>query len=102
MKHLGGNLDLREIPSAVGGDMAMRRGIILAKSIPAKKYGVKTGETINEARQKCPELLVVPPNYGLFEKSSAAFINILREYTPDVEQYSIDEAFLDMTSYNFV
>ncbi len=97
LKHLGGNLDLREIPSAVGGDMAMRRGIILAKSIPAKKYGVKTGETINEARQKCPELLVVPPNYGLFEKSSAAFINILREYTPDVEQYSIDEAFLDMT-----
>jgi len=97
VKHLGGSLDLREIPSAVGGDMAMRRGIILAKSIPAKKYGVKTGETINEARQKCPELLVVPPNYGLFEKSSAAFIDILKRYTPDVEQYSIDEAFLDMS-----
>lgn len=97
LKHLGGNVDLRRIPSAVGGDMAMRRGIILAKSIPAKQYGIKTGESISEAKRKCPELIIVPPNYGLFERASAAFIAILREYTPDVEQYSIDEAFLDMT-----
>lgn len=97
LRHLGGSVDLREIPSAVGGDSAMRRGIILAKSLPAKKYGVRTGESINEALRKCPELLVVPPNYGLFESASSSFIAILREYTPDVEQYSIDEAFLDMS-----
>lgn len=95
--HLGGKVDLREQVSAVGGDMAMRHGIILAKSIPAKRYHIKTGETILEAKQKCPELILVPPNYGLYEKCSKAFMDILRRYSPDVEQYSIDEAFVDMT-----
>ena len=95
--HLGGKIDLREQVSAVGGDMAMRHGIILAKSIPAKKFHIKTGETILEAKQKCPELILVPPNYGLYEKCSKAFMDILRQYSPDVEQYSIDEAFVDMT-----
>ena len=61
--HRGGALDLREIPSAVGGDMSLRHGIILAKSIPAKKYGVKTGQTFSEAKQSCPNLVLVPPNY---------------------------------------
>ena len=97
LHHLGGKEDLRNMVSAVGGDMAMRHGIILAKSIPAKKYQIKTGETIVEARQKCPELLLVPPNYGLYEKCSKAFMDILRQYSPAVEQYSIDEAFVDMT-----
>lgn len=98
MAHKGGKQDLREIPSAVGGDMAMRHGIILAKSIPAKKYGIHTGETILEAQRKCPNLVLVPPNYGLYEKCSAAFMNLLREYSDVVEQYSIDEAFIDMTA----
>lgn len=98
MAHRGGKLDLREIPSAVGGDMSMRHGIILAKSIPAKKYNIKTGETILEAQRKCPNLVLVPPNYGLYEQCSAAFMNILREYSDVVEQYSIDEAFIDMTT----
>ena len=97
LHHLGGKEDLREKVSAVGGDMAMRHGIILAKSIPAKKFHIKTGETILEAKQKCPELILVPPNYGLYEKCSKAFMDILRQYSPDVEQYSIDEAFVDMT-----
>lgn len=97
IKHLGGTVDLRDQISAVGGDEAMRHGIILAKSIPAKKFGIHTGESILEAKQKCPELILVPPNYGLYERSSAAFMKILRDYTPDVEQYSIDEAFMDMT-----
>lgn len=96
--HRGGKLDLREIPSAVGGDMSMRHGIILAKSIPAKKYNIKTGETILEAQRKCPNLVLVPPNYGLYEQCSAAFMNILKEYSDVVEQYSIDEAFIDMTT----
>ncbi len=96
--HKGGRQDLREIPSAVGGDMAMRHGIILAKSIPAKKYGIQTGETILEAQRKCPNLVLVPPNYSLYEKCSAAFMDILHEYSDIVEQYSIDEAFVDMTA----
>lgn len=96
--HRGGKLDLREIPSAVGGDMSMRHGIILAKSIPAKKYNIKTGETILEAKRKCPNLVLVPPNYGLYEQCSAAFMNILKEYSDVVEQYSIDEAFIDLTT----
>ena len=95
--HLGGTVDLRKQVSAVGGDMAMRHGIILAKSIPAKKYHIHTGETILEAKQKCPELILVPPNYGLYEKCSKAFMDILRQYSPSVEQYSIDEAFVDMS-----
>ena len=96
--HCGGKLDIREVPSAVGGDMALRHGIILAKSIPAKKYGIKTGEAIWEAQRKCPDLILVPPNYNLYEQCSRAFMEILREYSDVVEQYSIDEAFLDMSS----
>ena len=97
LHHLGGKKDLREEAAAVGGDMALRHGIILAKSIPAKKYHIKTGETIPEARRKCPDLILVPPNYGLYERCSGAFMDILRQYSPDVEPYSIDEAFIDMT-----
>lgn len=98
LQHLGAQLDLREIPSAVGGDVTKRHGIILAKSIPAKRYGVQTGEPVTEAVKKCPELYLVPPNYNLYQRSSAAFMEILRQYSPVVEQYSIDEAFVDMTS----
>lgn len=97
LHHLGGRVDLREEVAAVGGDVAMRHGIILAKSIPAKKYRIKTGESIMEALQKCPNLKLVPPNYGLYERCSAAFMDILRQYSPCVEQYSVDEAFMDMT-----
>lgn len=98
LAHKGGKQDLREIASAVGGDVTLRHGIILAKSIPAKDYGIKTGETIPEARRKCPDLVLVPPNYNLYEKCSAAFLGILREYSDVVEQYSIDEAFVDMSA----
>lgn len=98
LTHKGGHQDLREVPSAVGGDVTKRHGIILAKSIPAKNYGVKTGETISEAKSKCPNLILVPPNYNLYERCSAAFMNILKDYSDDVEQYSIDEAFVDMSS----
>lgn len=96
--HLGGTMDLRNIPSAIGGDVSMRHGIILAKSIPAKPYGIQTGMTIMEAKLKCPDLYLAPPNYSLYQRCSKAFFNILQEYTHEVEVYSIDEAFLDMTS----
>ncbi len=95
--HLGGRLDLRTIPSAVGGDQEKRHGIILAKSIPCRKYGIQTGEPVTDARKKCPELVLVPPNYSLYHRSSAALISILRRYTDRIEQFSIDEAFMDMT-----
>ena len=98
MSRRDGCIDLREIPSAVGGDVTKRHGIILAKSIPAKKYGIQTGETLLEAKHKCPNLLLVPPNYGLYRECSAAFLDILREYSDTVEPYSIDEAFVDMTT----
>ena len=96
--HKGGKVDLREQVAAVGGDVTMRHGIILAKSIPAKQYNIKTGESLMEAKQKCPDLIIVPPNYNLYEQCSAAFMRILREYSDMVEQYSIDEAFVDMTA----
>ncbi|MGN0393901.1 MAG: DNA polymerase IV, partial [Coprococcus sp.] len=89
--------DLRDIPSAIGGDVTTRHGIILAKSTPAKKYNIKTAEPISDALKKCPGLVIVPPDMTLYKKYSGEFINILREYSPDVEQYSIDEAFVDMT-----
>lgn len=97
MYHLGARTDLREEVAAVGGDAAMRHGIILAKSVPAKEYHIHTGESILEAKQKCPELKLVPPNYQLYDECSKAFMEVLRQYSPDVEQYSIDEAFMDMT-----
>lgn len=98
LAHRGGTLDLRDVPSAVGGDITLRHGIILAKSIPAKDCGVKTGQTIAEAKKQCPNLMLVPPNYGLYEECSAAFMDILREYSDIVEQFSIDEAFVDMSA----
>ncbi len=90
-------LDIRTIPCAVGGDIEQRRGVILAKSLSAKKYGVRTGESIMEARRKCPNLQLVGANHRLYAAYSRNFMNILREYTPDVEKFSIDEMFMDMT-----
>lgn len=95
--HLGGKQDLREMVSAVGGDQEKRHGIILAKSIPAKKFHIQTGETVVSAKEKCPDLILVPPNYDLYNRSSKALLKLLFEYTDKIEQYSIDEAFLDMT-----
>lgn len=102
LKHLGGKLDLRTIPSAVGGDISKRHGIILAKSIPAKKYHIQTGEPVTDALKKCPDLCLVPPNYSLYEKNSRAMMEILRDYSPAVEIFSIDEAFIDMTGMEYL
>ncbi len=92
-----GEADLRLIPSAIGGDRESRRGVILAKSIPAKRFGVKTGEPIVKALQKCPELYLAKPNFALYERNSRAFMDVCRKYAPIVEKYSIDECFLDMS-----
>lgn len=92
-----GDADLRLIPSAVGGDREKRTGVILAKSIPAKKFGIRTGEPVAMALRKCPDLVLAPPDFHLYESCSAAFMDICREYAPVVEKYSIDECFLDMS-----
>lgn len=89
--------DLREIPSVVAGDKDSRRGIVLAKSTPAKKYGIQTGEPLFQALEKCPALEVVPPDYELYVEASRHFLEMLRQFSPKVEQYSIDEAWVDMT-----
>ena len=94
---LGESEDLREIPSVVAGDRESRHSIILAKSIPAKKYGIHTGEPLFQALEKCPELRIVQPDYGLYVEASRHFVAMLRQFSPDVEQYSIDEAWVDMT-----
>lgn len=91
----GDPLDLRTVPAVVGGDQESRHGIVLAKSIPAKAYNIRTGETLYSARSKCPELIVAPPDYRLYLQCSKALGDLLREYSPVVEQYSIDEYFLD-------
>ena len=89
--------DLRDIPSVVAGDKESRRGIILAKSTPAKKYGISTGEPLFKALEKCPELVVIPPDYELYVQASRGFVRMLQQFSPIVEQYSIDEAWVDMT-----
>ena len=90
-------VDLRTIPSAVGGDVRTRHGVITAKSIPAKKYGVQTGEPVVKALQKCPQLVLVKSDFAAYRLYSHQFIGILKEYTDKVQQVSIDEAFVDVT-----
>lgn len=90
-------VDLRTIPSGVGGDVKTRHGIITAKSIPAKKYGVQTGEPVVKALQKCPQLVLVPPDFETYRKYSHALMEILSRYSPLLQQVSIDEAYLDVT-----
>ena len=92
-----GEEDIRLIPSVIGGDREKRTGVVLAKSIPAKKFGIKTGEPIGMALRKCPDLYMARPDFRLYEQCSKAFMDICREYAPVVEKYSIDECFLDMS-----
>ena len=92
-----GEDDIRKIPSAIGGDREKRTGVILAKSIPAKKYGIKTGEPVAMALRKCPDLFLARPDFRLYEQSSKAFMDIVRSYAPVVEKYSIDECFADFS-----
>jgi len=93
----GSKIDLRTIPSIVGGDQTKRHGIVLAKSIPAKKYGIVTGEPVFQALKKCPNLTVVPPSHNVYAMHSRAMTDLLLTYTPDIEKFSIDECFVDVT-----
>lgn len=93
----GEAVDLRQVPSIIGGDMAKRHGVVLAKSIPAKAYGIVTGEPVVNAFRKCPTLLNVPPDHALYERMSRKLMNYLSDICPDIEQVSIDECYMDYT-----
>jgi len=97
VKVLGESLDLREVPSVIAGDKASRHSIILAESIPAKKYRLPRCGRPVQALEKCPDLIVAPPDYGLYVEASRHFVQMLRQFSPLVQQYSIDEAWVDMT-----
>jgi len=93
----GATKDYRDVPSVVGGDPETRHGIVLAKSIPCKQYGIKTAELIWQAVRKCPQLTIIKPDAELYTRCSAAMVQLIREYSDRVLVYSIDEVFLDLT-----
>lgn len=97
LREEGETLDLRTVAAVIGGSEKTRHGIVLAKSPIAKTYGIKTAETLSDARKKCPNLLVVPPRHDIYRDFSHRLIEYLKSLTDTVEQFSIDEAFADMT-----
>ena len=97
----GASTDIRTIPSIIGGDTSLRKGVVLAKSLPAKRFRIHTGEPVTDALTKCPTLQSFQPNFPLYHKYSKAFITILKKYAPVVEQVSIDEAYLDMSGLHY-
>ncbi len=94
---LEGRPDIRLIPSVVSGDPSDRRSIVTAASIPAKRLGIKTAEPITMAIRKCPDLVIVRSDREWYKKCSAEFISVCRSYSPVLQQFSIDECFMDMT-----
>lgn len=93
----GAGSDLRKIPAIIGGDESSRHGVVLAKSIPAKTFGIRTGEPVASARKKCPNLVMAPPDHEMYKKYSRRLMQFLHTLTPDLEQVSIDECYLDFT-----
>ena len=93
----GATEDIREIPAIIGGDREARHGIVLAKSVPAKRCGIVTGEPIVYALRKCPDVKIYPANYKMYTERSEQLMAFLRTYTPDIEQVSVDECFMDFT-----
>ena len=99
MLNKGSKIDIREIPAIIGGDESKRSGIVLAKSMKAKEFGIKTADTIYQARIKCPKIKVFPSNFKVYREYSNKLYKLLLEYTDKIERFSIDECFLDMTQY---
>lgn len=93
----GSDVDIREIPAIIGGDEASRHGIVLAKSVSARKYGVTTGEPVAAAFRKCANLVMEPPDHQMYREYSRRLMEYFKTYTPDIEQLSVDECFLDYT-----
>lgn len=95
----GETLDIRTIPAIIGGEESSRHGVVLAKSMKAKEFGIKTGEPIYQARKKCPNLQVFQGDYASYQKHSSELYGLLLKYTDQIERFSIDECFLDMTLF---
>lgn len=93
----GYKIDIRNIEAVIGGDESQRHGIVLAKSMPAKIKGVKTAETIRDAKRKCNDLKIYPPNHELYSEMSNKLFKLISNYTPDIEKLSVDECFIDYT-----
>ena len=94
----GAEVDLREIPAIIGGDQKSRHGVVLAKSAPAKRYGIRTGEPVANAFRKCPDLVMYPPDHRMYREKSRMLMEYLRTFTKEIEQVSVDECYLDFTS----
>lgn len=92
-----GKPDIRLVPSVISGDPSDRRSIITAASIPAKKLGIKTAQPVSMALRVCPNLVIVGGDWGWYKECSEGFISICRSYSPVLQQFSIDECFIDMS-----
>lgn len=90
--------EIQDLPVAVAGSAEERHGIILTRNPLARKYGVKTGEAIWQAKQKCPQLVCVPPDYPLYVRFSAKMRAIYEQYSPRVESFGLDEAWIDLSA----
>ncbi len=99
MLNNGYPIDIRTIPSIIGGDETQRSGIVLAKSPKAKEFGIKTADTIYQARLKCPGIKIYPSNFNIYKIYSDKLYHLLLNYTDKIERFSIDECFLDMTEF---
>ena len=93
----GAGVDIRTIPAIIGGDQKSRHGIVLAKSISAKKYGIRTGEPVANAFRKCPNLKTYLPDHQMYREYSRKLMEFLRAYTTHIEQVSVDECYMDFT-----
>ena len=93
----GAETDIRTIPAIIGGNQESRHGVVLAKSLPAKKFGIRTGEPVANAFRKCASLHMEPPDHKLYHEYSSEMMTFLRTYTPDIEQVSVDECYMDFT-----
>ncbi len=90
---------LKDVPMAVCGNPEERHGIVLAKNNPAKAMGVHTGEAIWQAKEKCPRLIVLPPDFDKYMRFAKMMRGIYTEYTDFVESFGLDEAWLDVTEH---
>ena len=93
----GSKYDIRESYAVIGGDETTRSGIVLAKSTPAKRLGIVTGETLYSARKKCRVLKTYPPNFKFYQEMSNKMFRLISQYTPDIEIASVDECYLEYT-----
>ena len=101
LKH-GAKVDLRTVPSIIGGNQESRHGVVLAKAPLAKRYGIRTGEPVAQAFRKCPDLVMAPPDHKMYQEYSRRLMEFLKTYTPDIEQVSVDECFLDFTGISYL